>query len=263
MVNALSIIGSDKKWSYAVEYNSYFNWQRVLEKQPCQLCFKRDIRLLSTSLSKVNIVWYVHGGQESSSESSKKNLKRPWHASLFGHHTELTCSAELSQQRLRGLSRYYWQRYFSLEPQRPVAPVSCYATGAPEDQSSTPPTHTLNFHPTSSSSPPPSRWLHCVESRGYKKCSESEAWACWTDPSSGVQDYDLLRSSKRVVFFSSFLLHFLNNRCDDSVLACTCATPRCACISPHLSGGSASDKITLSVRTAGALIVFQRATCLR
>lgn len=197
----------------------------------------------------------------------KKKPKRPGHASLFGHHTELTCSAELSQQRLQGLSRYYWQCVRDISasslkgrwlPSLVMQPV-LLKTSPP------PPPHTLNFHPTSSSSPPPSRWLHCVESRGYKKCSESEAWACWTDPSSGVQDYDLLRSSKSFYFFpsSSFLLHFLNNRCDDSVLACTCAAPRCACISTHLSGGSASDKITLSVRTAGALIVFQRATCLR
>lgn len=37
------------------------------------------------------------------------------------------------------------QRYFSLKPQRPVAPVSCYATGAPEDQSTAPlpPLHPL------------------------------------------------------------------------------------------------------------------------
>lgn len=178
---------------------------------------------------------------------------------LFGR--AVTAAAAGSQPLLLTVC----QRYFSLEPQRPVAPVSCYATGAPEDQSSTHPPTLSTSTPPLPPLHPPSRWLHCVESRGYKKCSESEAWACWTDPSSGVQDYDLLRSSKSFFFLpsSSFLLHFLNNRCDDSVLACTCAAPRCACISTHLSGGSASDKITLSVRTAGALIVFQRATCLR
>lgn len=174
--------------------------------------------------------------------------KRPWHASLFGHHTELTCWAELSQQRLQGLSCYYWHCVRDISasslkgrwlPSLVMQPV-LLKTSPPPPHPQLPPHHfplSTLFQMTSLCG---KSWL--------QKCSESEAWACWTNPSSGVQDYDLPR--------------FLNDRCDDSVLACTCATPRCACISTHLSGGSATDEITLRVRTAGALIVFQRATCL-
>lgn len=186
-----------------------------------------------------------------------KPPKRPWHASLFGHHTELTCSAELSQQQLQGLSCYYWQCVRDISASSRKGRWLPSLVMQPVLLKTSPPHLFLPSTPFQMTSLCGKLWL--------QKCSESEARACWTNPSSGVQDCGPLRSSKRLFFFSfsSFLLHFLNNRGDDSVLACTCATPRCACISTHLSGGSASDKITLGVRTAGALIVFQRATCLR
>lgn len=42
-------------------------------------------------------------------------------------------------------------------------------------------------------------------------CSQSKAWACWINASSGVQDYNPVKSSKW--YFSAALL---NRRCDDS-----------------------------------------------
>lgn len=195
-----------------------------------------------------------------------KPPKRPWHASQFGHHTELTCSAELSQQRLLGLSCYYWQcvRDISASSRKGRWLPSLVMQPVLLKTSPPPPTSHTNFHPTSSSPPPPSRWLHCVESCGYKNAPRVKPRPVEPILAQVCRIAVRWEAATRFFFsFSSFLLHFLNNRCDDSVLACTCATPRCACISTHLSGGSASDKITLGLRTAGALIVFQRATCLR
>lgn len=136
-------------------------------------------------------------------------------------------------------------RYFSRRPLGRWLP-SRYATGVLK--ASPPP-------------PPPPRPLpddfivwKLVASEG----SASEARAGWT--SSGVQDYSPLRSSERVVV--SFLLNFLKTGVTVQFWVVSVLPQRCACISTHLSGRRTSDKITLGVRTAGALIVFQRATCL-
>lgn len=137
-----------------------------------------------------------------------KPPKRPWHASQFGHHTKLTCSAELSQQRLQGLSCYYWQCVRDISassrkgrwlPSLVMQPVLLKTSPPPPRPPPQLPPHL--FLPST-----PFQMTSLCGLLWLQKCSECEARACWTNPSSGVQDCGPLRSSKRVFFFFLFLL---------------------------------------------------------
>lgn len=150
-----------------------------------------------------------------------KTHRRPWHTAntvkLFSW--DVTVAAAGSQLLLLTVC----PRYFSLKPQRPVAPVSCYATGVVEAR------------PPSSTPSPPLPPLHplpddfIVWKVVASECSKSEAGAYWSNgwpvELAQVCRTTVCWEAAKVFFLFSFLLSFLKNRCDDLILGCTCATP--------------------------------------